>query len=328
MRVLVTGGAGYIGSHTVRHLLEHGHEVSVFDNLSEGHAASVPENILIRGDLGDTARLDHLLLTLRIEAVVHFAAFAQVGESVKRPELYYRNNVMGTFSLLEAMGRAGVRRIVFSSTCATYGVPATMPITEEAPQTPINPYGRTKLMVEWMLEDLARLRGWACASLRYFNAAGADPKGDIGEDHSPETHLIPLAIFAAMGKNKGLEIFGDDYPTPDGTCIRDYIHVLDLAQAHRLAFEKIIPGSHLKLNLGTGKGHSVLDVIHAVRKVTGLDVPHRIGKRREGDPPSLVACSDKARKDLGWAPRYLELDAIVESAWRWHRDHPHGYQST
>ena len=325
MRVLVTGGAGYIGSHTVRHLLEHGHEVTVFDNLSKGHAASVPADILVEGSLSDSARLDHILVTLRIQAVIHFAAFAQVGESVQQPDLYYRNNVLGTFNLLDAMEKAGVRRMVFSSTCATYGIPETMPIVEATPQNPINPYGRTKLMVEWMLEDMVRHKNWACASLRYFNAAGADPKGDIGEDHTPETHLIPLAIFAAMGKTKGLEIFGDDYPTPDGTCIRDYIHVLDLAQAHRLALEKICPASHLKLNLGTGKGQSVRDVIDAVRKVSGLEVPFRMGKRREGDPPSLVACSDLARNTLGWNPQYLELEKIVETAWRWHMDHPNGY---
>lgn len=326
MRILVTGGAGYIGSHTVRHLLEHGHAVSVYDNLSRGHSAAVNSSILTQGDLLDSARLDQVMATNQIEAVIHFAAFAQVGESTKNPEIYYRNNVVGTISLIEAMKKNNITKMVFSSTCATYGIPTVVPIVEETPQKPINPYGKTKLMVEWILKDMCASHKWSCASLRYFNAAGASPDGDIGEDHSPETHLIPLAIAAAIGKSKPLEIFGNDYPTPDGTCIRDYIHVDDLANAHRLALEKAIPGEHLCLNLGTGKGSSVHEILDAVREVTGHAVPFTIGPRREGDPPALVASSKKAQLRLGWEASHKNIRDIIATAWRWHQSHPDGYK--
>lgn len=327
MRILVTGGAGYIGSHTVRHLQEHGHSVSVYDNLSRGHSASVPADIFTQGDLHDFNKLDHVMVTNQIEAVIHFAAFAQVGESTKNPELYYRNNVAGTISLIDAMKRCNITKLVFSSTCATYGNPTVVPIVEETPQKPINPYGKTKLMVEWMLKDLCTSHKWSCASLRYFNAAGASPKGDIGEDHNPETHLIPLALNAAVGRSKALEIFGNDYPTPDGTCIRDYIHVDDLASAHRLALEKTLPAEHLCLNLGTAKGNSVHEILNAVKDITGKPVPFTIGARREGDPPALVASCKKANLRLGWEASYKDIRDIIATAWRWHESHPDGYKT-
>jgi UDP-glucose-4-epimerase GalE len=325
MRILVTGGAGYIGSHAVRLFLARGHDVWVYDNLSEGHRGAAPADRLLDGDLADTARLDHALIDRRIEAVVHFAAFAYVGESVENPAKYYRNNLVNTVNLLECMRRAGVGRIVFSSTCATYGIPQQVPITEDEPQRPINPYGRTKLAVEFALGDYARAYGWGYAALRYFNAAGASPQGDIGEDHSPETHLIPLAIQAAQGLRPELSVFGTDYPTPDGTCVRDYIHVDDLAEAHLLALERLSPGQELRLNLGTGRGYSVREVIQTVEAVTGKKVPYKEAPRRPGDPPVLVASSAKAERELGWKPRYTDLRAIVETAWNWHRRHPRGY---
>lgn len=325
MRILVTGGAGYIGSHTVRVLQSRGHDVWVFDNLSFGHQKAVPADRLIVGDLRDGDVLDHALLIHRIEAVVHFAAFCFVGESVKEPAKYYQNNVVNTITLLERMRRHGINKLVFSSTCATYGTPDTVPITEETRQQPINPYGRTKLMIEYAMRDYAHAYDWGCTALRYFNASGADPDGTIGEDHDPETHLIPLVIQAATKKRPHIEIFGTDYPTPDGTCIRDYVHVYDLGEAHALAIEKTIPGQFRAFNLGTGRGHSVREVIRTVEAVTELAVPVKIGQRREGDPAELVASPAKAMKELGWRPRYPELDQIVESAWKWHRSHPNGY---
>jgi UDP-glucose-4-epimerase GalE len=325
MRILVTGGAGYIGSHAVRLFLARGHDVWVYDNLSEGHRAAAPADRLLDGDLADTARLDHALIDRRIEAVVHFAAFAYVGESVENPAKYYRNNLVNTVNLLECMRRAGVGRIVFSSTCATYGIPERVPITEDEPQRPINPYGRTKLAVEFALGDYARAYGWGYAALRYFNAAGASPQGDLGEDHSPETHLIPLAIQAAQGLRPELSVFGTDYPTPDGTCVRDYIHVDDLAEAHLLALERLRPGQELRLNLGTGRGYSVREVIQTVEAVSGKKVPYKEGPRRPGDPPVLVASAAKAERELGWKPRYTDLRSIVETAWNWQSRHPRGY---
>ena len=326
MRILVTGGAGYIGSHAVRLLLERGHDVWVYDNLSAGHRAAVPADRLLIGDLSETARLDHALIDRRIEAVVHFAAFAYVGESVREPGKYYQNNLVNTLQLLECLRRNGVRRIVFSSSCATYGVPERVPITEDEKQQPINPYGRGKLAVEWALADYCRAYGWGYAALRYFNAAGASPKGDIGEDHKPETHLIPLVLQAVLGLVPHVEVFGTDYPTPDGTCIRDYIHVDDLAEAHLLALERLEPGREMKYNLGIGRGSSVREVIRVAEEVTGKSVPVREGPRRPGDPPSLVAAADKARRELGWVPRYAELRPIVETAWSWHRTHTKGYK--
>lgn len=326
MRILVTGGAGYIGSHSVRLFVERGHDVWVFDNLCFGHKAAVPADRLIQADLKDIHRFDQALLEHRIEAVVHFAAFTFVGESVKDPAKYYLNNLVNTIHLMECMRRQGIWRFVLSSTAATYGTPTQVPITEETPQQPINPYGASKLAVERVLDDYAKAYNWGSAALRYFNASGAHASGEIGEDHDPETHLIPLVIYAAMGKRPHIEIFGEDYPTPDGTCVRDYIHVDDLASAHLLAVENLKQGSALKYNLGIGRGYSVREVIQAVEEVTGKKVPVKVGGRREGDPAVLVASSDKIQRELGWKPKYTELKAIVETAWKWHQSHPRGYK--
>ena len=328
MRVLITGGAGYIGSHTVRLFLASGHEVWVYDDLSQGHRAGVPADRLLVGDLLEPARLDHALAGRRIEAVVHFAALALVGQSVADPALYYRNNVVGSLNLLDQLRRHDIRRIVFSSTCATYGIPTRVPITEDEPQSPINPYGNTKLAVEKALADYAAAYGIGVGILRYFNAAGASPQGDIGEDHDPESHLIPLVIAAALGRRPPIQVFGDDYPTPDGTCVRDYIHVDDLASAHLLALEKLTPGGVLVCNLGTGVGHSVREVIRAVEAVSGRKVPVTVGPRREGDPPVLVASAARAEEVLGWSPRYRSLEGIVKTAWDWHVSHPRGYDDS
>jgi UDP-glucose 4-epimerase len=326
MRILVTGGAGYIGSHAVRLFLERGHDVWVYDNLSMGHRAAVPAERLIAADLCETQRLDHALMLHRIEAVVHFAAFAFVGESVTNPAKYYQNNLVNTLNLFDALRRHKIGRIVFSSTCATYGVPEIVPITEEEKQKPINPYGNTKLAVEHALADYAAAYGWGFAALRYFNAAGAAPDGSIGEDHDPETHLIPLVLQTALGQRSAIEVFGTDYPTPDGTCVRDYIHVDDLADAHLLALEALAPGKQLRYNLGTGRGYSVREVIRAAEEVTGKKVGVKEGPRRAGDPPVLVAASEKVQRELGWRPKYTDLRSIVETAWKWHRAHPKGYE--
>jgi UDP-glucose 4-epimerase len=325
MRILVTGGAGYIGSHAVRLFLERGHDVWVYDNLSMGHRAAVPAERLIAADLCETQRLDHALMLHRIEAVVHFAAFAFVGESVTNPAKYYQNNLVNTLNLFDALRRHKIGRIVFSSTCATYGVPEIVPITEEEKQKPINPYGNTKLAVEHALADYAAAYGWGFAALRYFNAAGAAPDGSIGEDHDPETHLIPLVLQTALGQRSAIEVFGTDYPTPDGTCVRDYIHVDDLADAHLLALEALAPGKQLRYNLGTGRGYSVREVIRAAEEVTGKKVGVREGPRRAGDPPVLVAASEKVQRELGWRPKYTDLRSVVETAWKWHKAHPKGY---
>jgi UDP-glucose 4-epimerase len=325
MRILVVGGAGYIGSHAVRALSAAGHDVWVFDNLSYGHAAAVNGDRLIRADLADSAALDHTLMIHRIEGVMHFAAFAFVGESVRDPGLYYRNNLVNGLQLLDACRRNGVKRFVFSSTCATYGIPETVPITEATPQRPINPYGNTKLAFEWALADYAHAYGLGYAALRYFNASGASADGTIGEDHDPETHLIPLVLQVALGQRPHIEIFGTDYPTPDGTCIRDYIHVEDLASAHLLALEKIKDGEGLKYNVGTGLGYSVRELIKMSEEVTGKKITVKEGPRRPGDPAELVASSTKIRQELGWKPRYPELGGILETAWNWHKKHPRGY---
>ncbi|MFN4260591.1 MAG: UDP-glucose 4-epimerase GalE [Gemmataceae bacterium] len=327
MRILITGGAGYIGSHTVRLLLARGHQVWVYDNLDQGHRQAVPADGLIEGDLRDRDRVDHALLIQRIEAVIHFAALTNVGESVRDPGRYYQNNLANTINLLEGTRRQGIGKFVFSSTAAVYGVPEQVPIREDMPMQPINPYGASKIAVERILADYAAAYGWGCAALRYFNAAGAAADGTIGEDHRPETHLIPLAIQAAQGLRPELEIFGTDYPTPDGTCIRDYIHVDDLAEAHVLALERLEAGQRKCYNLGIGRGFSVREVIRTVAEVTGKPVPVREGPRRPGDPPALVAASDRIQQDLGWRPRYTDLRAIVETAWNWHRKHPRGFRS-
>ena len=325
MRVLLSGGAGYVGSHSAGMLHRQGHDIWVYDNLSEGHAEAVPEGRLIVGDLMDRAKLESVFLEHKIEAVMHFAASCYVGVSVTDPAPYYQNNIVGTLSLLDAMRAADVGRIVFSSTCATYGIPDGVPITEAEKQAPINPYGFTKLAIEHALADYSHAYGLGYAALRYFNASGASDESDIGEDHEPETHLIPLVLQVALGQRENIKIFGDDYPTPDGTCIRDYIHVEDLATAHIAALEMLESGTELKLNLGTGKGASVQEVIEACREVTGHPIPATVVPRRAGDPPELVADASLANKTLDWKPKYDTIEAVVASAWKWHQAHPRGY---
>jgi UDP-glucose 4-epimerase len=327
MNVLVVGGAGYIGSHAVRLLVDAGHTVWVYDNLSRGHRQAVPDGLLVEGELTDRARLAETLAEKKIDAVMHFAAFALVNESVNDPALYYRNNVVAALELLEAMRQTDVRRIVFSSTTATYGEPDVVPIPETTPQQPINPYGFTKLVIERALADYASAYGFAYAALRYFNAAGARPDGSIGEDHDPETHLIPIVLQVALGQRDQITVFGDDYDTSDGTCVRDYIHIDDLGDAHLRALERLQEGKGLCLNLGTGRGTSVREIIQACREVTGHPIPETIGPRRAGDPSELVADARLAREILGWTPAYTDVKSIVETAWNWHRTHPRGYAS-
>lgn len=318
--VLVTGGAGYIGSHTCKALRARGCQPVVFDNLVHGHREAVRWGPLEVGEIADRARLDEVITRHRPQAVVHFAAYTSVGESVIDPGKYYRNNIAGTLSLLEAIRDHGIERLVFSSTAATYGTPDQVPIPTGASTVPINPYGRSKLAAEWMIEDFATAHGLRSARLRYFNAAGADPDGEIGESHDPETHLIPLALDATTGNGPPLTLFGDDYPTPDGTCIRDYIHVTDLAEAHVLALEHLdrSDGAHI-FNLGTGQGASVRDVLQAIERVTGRAVPHSIGPRRAGDPAVLVSDPGRTRDELGWNPALSDLETIVSTACAWHQ---------
>ena len=327
MKVLVAGGAGYIGSHCVRQLRAAGHEPVVLDNFAYGHRGAVPAGVrLYEAGLADGAALDRLFAAEHIDLVMHFAAFCYVGESVKTPLKYYLNNVAATYTLLDAMQRAGVKKFVFSSTCATYGVPTSLPLVEGMPQAPINPYGQTKLDVENALKALAHGQGLSFAAFRYFNAAGAAEDGSIGEDHEPETHLIPLAIGAAQGNRPALQVLGTDYPTPDGTCQRDYVHVDDLSRAHIAVFDRLAPsGAALFYNLGTGTPTSVKEVIQAVEKVSGLKVPVKFAPRREGDPPALYANSVKAQSELGWRPKFMSIEPIVETAWRWHAKRPKGY---
>ncbi|MEH1788575.1 UDP-glucose 4-epimerase GalE [Nostoc sp.] len=321
--ILVTGGAGYIGSHTVLALKQAGYNVIILDNLVYGHRDLVERVLqveLIVGDTGDRALLDRLFKTHDIAAVMHFSAYAYVGESVTDPAKYYNNNVLGTLTLLEAMLTASVKKFVFSSTCATYGVPEFVPIPENHPQNPINPYGATKLMVERILSDFDVAYGLQSVRFRYFNAAGANPSGLLGEDHNPETHLIPLVLMTALGKRESISIFGTDYPTPDGTCIRDYIHVNDLADAHILGLEYLLKGSDSEVfNLGNGSGFSVREVIAAVEEVTGISIPVEERDRRPGDPPILIGTSEKARTILGWKPEYPSIQDIVAHAWQWHQ---------
>lgn len=319
MRVLVTGGAGYIGSHTAKALAHAGFEPVVYDNLSRGHRWAVKWGSFIEGDLADRALLGATIRRERIEAVIHFAALAYVGESVAHPHDYFQNNVVGTLALLDTMLDHGVDTCVFSSTCATYGVPASLPINETQPQEPVNPYGASKLFIERALRAYGAAYGLRSVALRYFNAAGADPDGETGEAHVPETHLIPLVIQAATGQRCCAEVFGRDYPTPDGTAVRDFIHVADLADAHVRALTYLRDGGETTaLNLGTGQGHSVREVIATVEAVSGRRIPVEERPRRTGDPPALVADARRARAVLGWQPRFPELSGMIATAWRWH----------
>jgi UDP-glucose 4-epimerase len=325
MRILVAGGAGYIGSNMTAMLRESGHEPIVFDNLSRGHRGAVADAAFIEGDLCDFDLLVQTLKQYKIEAVMHFAALIEVAESVQEPLRYYHNNVCNTQNLLSAMESAGVDKFVFSSSAAVYGMPAEIPITEDCPKQPINPYGQTKLAVERICHYQSRAGRLRYASLRYFNAAGAGANGKIGEDHRPESHLIPLIIQAALGKRDSVSIYGTDYDTPDGTCIRDYIHIEDLCRAHLLALEKLESENELVYNLGNGKGYSVCQVIDTVKKVSGKNFRTVEAPRRVGDPAFLTADATKAKKELGWEPKFTELKTIIETAWRWHSSHPDGY---
>jgi UDP-glucose 4-epimerase len=325
VKVLVTGGAGYIGSHAVRELREAGHTVRVLDDLSAGHRAAVPADVpLVTGDLGDAAALRAGLEG--VDAVLHFAGLLSVGESVREPRRYYRTNLAKGLALLDAMEAQGVRRMIFSSTCAVYGLPVRLPIDESHPQSPVNPYGSTKRAFEGALADLGRAGALRAVALRYFNASGCHPDGSLGEDHRPEEHLIPRALDASLGRAPSLTVYGDDYDTRDGTCIRDYVHVQDLARAHVLALEALDSGEPFQaFNLGTEQGYSVREVVQAVERVTGRTVPVSIGGRRPGDPPCLIASSARSREALGFRPEHRELADIVDTAYRWRRDHPNGY---
>ena len=321
--ILVTGGAGYIGSHAALALKKAGYEVIILDNLSYGHQEIVDNVVqakLIIGDTSDRALLDELFTTYKIDAVMHFAAYIAVGESVKEPGKYYRNNVASTLNLLEAMLAHGINKIVFSSTCAVYGMPKEVPMTENHPHNPLSPYAASKDMVEQILRDFDTAFGLKSVAFRYFNACGADPSGRLGEDHFPETHLIPLALLTALKKRQSLYIFGTDYDTPDGTCVRDYIHVNDLADAHVLGLEYLLSGGESDVfNLGNGNGFSVREVIETARQVTGLSIPAIESDRREGDAPILVGSSKKVRDKLGWNPNYADLKQIISHAWQWHQ---------
>lgn len=317
--ILITGGAGYIGSHTAKALAAQGHGVVVLDNLATGHRDLARWGEFVQGDVRDAACLDALFAPRHIDAVVHFAAMSQVGESVLRPLEYYDNNVRGTLSLLAAMARHGVRDMVFSSTCAVYGPPFESLLTEDHPIAPLSPYAHSKRMIEDILADAAQAGGLRFLALRYFNAAGADPEAETGERHTPETHLIPLVLQAALGQRPGITILGQDYPTPDGTCIRDYIHVCDLAQAHILALDHLRRGGECgAFNLGNGLGASVREVVNAAAEVTGRAIPITLGQRRAGDSPRLVGDATRAREVLGWRPRYADIREIIATAWRWH----------
>jgi UDP-glucose-4-epimerase GalE len=325
--VLVTGGAGYIGSHAAKALAARGYVPVTYDNLIYGHRWAVQSGPFVQADIGDRDKVLETISRYNISAIMHFAAFAFVGESVTKPELYFNNNVTKSLTLLDAAVESGVRHIVFSSSCATYGTPERVPIGEDNPQRPVNPYGETKLIMERALHWYAGAHDLTYAALRYFNAAGADLEGKLGEVHTPETHLIPL-VFEAIDGNRTLEVYGADYPTPDGTCVRDYIHVADLADAHVKALDYLIGGGpSIAMNLGTGKGHSVKEVIAVAQKVTGLPVAHRISPRREGDPAMLVADASLAANVLDWHPQYSDLDSIIHTAWKWHSEHSKALQS-
>lgn len=330
MKVLVVGGAGYIGSHCVRQLRDAGHKAVVLDNLIFGHRQAVASDIPFYDcDLGDYDSVAHILKYEKIELVMHFAAYAYVGESVTEPRKYYKNNLVATIRLLEAMLDNGVKKFVFSSTCATYGEPETLPMLESLPQAPINPYGQTKLDVENCLKAFSQAYGLSFAAFRYFNAAGAAEDGSIGEDHDPETHLIPLVFDAATGRRENIKIFGTDYSTPDGTCLRDYVHVDDLSRAHIAVFDKLErPSVGLFYNLGTGRPNSVREIIDSVQAVTGLNVPIIEVDRRAGDPPALFADSTKAQKELGWQIQHTNIQSIIASAWKWHKSNPNGFSDS
>ncbi|MEM9772666.1 MAG: UDP-glucose 4-epimerase GalE [Cyanobacteria bacterium P01_D01_bin.73] len=321
--VLVTGGAGYIGSHAVLALKEAGYEVVILDNMVYGHrdlVESVLKVELIEGDTSDRPLLDKLFSDRKIDAIMHFAAYAYVGESVKDPGKYYNNNVLGTLRLIEAAVAANIKHFIFSSTCATYGVPSEIPIPEDHPQAPINPYGASKLMVERILDDFGVPYDFRSVCFRYFNAAGADPQGRLGEDRDPETHLIPLVLLTALGRRDAISILGDDYDTPDGTCIRDYIHVCDLADAHVLGLKYLMEGGEsTKFNLGNCTGFSVKEIIEAAKRITSREFTVKVSDRRPGDPPSLVGSADRATQILGWQPKYPDIDSIISHAWQWHQ---------
>ena len=326
MNILIVGGAGYIGSHMCKYLSQNGYTPIVLDNLVCGHRESVKWGPFIKGSMDDKALLNHIFKGYEIAAVMHFAGFICVGESVENPAKYYQNNVSATTTLLESMIKENVLNFIFSSSAAIYGEPLEIQIKEDHPLSPVNPYGRSKLMVEQIMDDFGNAYGLKSASLRYFNAAGADPDGELGEDHRPETHLIPLVLQTAMNQRKTIEIYGDDYPTGDGTCIRDYIHINDLVLAHLLALERLLddlPGG--QYNLGNGDGYSVKQVIDVARQVTEKPITSKVVERRPGDPAVLIGSSEKAIKELGWKPEFTDLNTIIETAWKWHKNHPHGY---
>lgn len=325
MKILITGGAGYVGSACLRYVADQGHEVMAYDNLSMGHRAAVAGHPFVEGDIADTDLLTRTLQTFGADAVMHFAAATYVGESVMNPALYYDNNVAGTMSLLNAMRRADVGRLLFSSTCATYGMAASDTMSEATPLSPLSPYARSKLAVEWMIQDYAQAYGMGFTVLRYFNACGADPDGRHGEDHTPESHLIPLVLQVPLGQRPDIKVFGTDYPTPDGTCIRDYVHTRDLAAAHLLAIDAIGPETAEIYNVGTGHGQSVLEIITACEAVTGRAIARDLTARRPGDPPRLVADASKLKTQLGWTPRYTDIEDTIRTAWAWHERHPQGY---
>ena len=322
MNILVTGGAGYIGAHACKVLAQNGYTPVTYDNLSTGHREAVKWGPFEEGDISDRIRLNEVIEQYQPSAVIHFAAHSLVGESVENPAKYYRNNVCGTLSLLEAMRDHGIKYIVFSSSCAVYGMPNEIPIPESHPLDPINPYGRSKMMIEYLLKDFSQAYDLKYVALRYFNAAGADAEGSIGENHNPETHLIPLLLNTALDKRTSISIFGNDYDTPDGTCIRDYIHVTDLAEAHVKAVRYLIDANQSStLNLGTGKGYSVMEIINTAREITDMEISEIMSERREGDPPVLVARADKAEKQLDWKPQQIDIKYIIKTAWQWHNTH-------
>ena len=325
MRVLLTGGAGYVGSHVAVALAEAGHEPVIYDDLSTGHRAAALDFPLVEGDVGDRVSMLRVLGEFGIEAVMHFAALIVAGESVQEPARYYETNLVKPLAMLEALREVGVARLILSSTAAVYGEPRQVPITEDHSTTPVNPYGQTKLALEGALESWRQAHGLGYSALRYFNAAGADPGGRLGEDHRPETHLIPNVLAVALGERPTLPLFGDDYPTPDGSCVRDYVHVTDLGRAHVLALEHLRPGEGHIYNLGNARGHSVREVVEVAREVTGHAIPVVVCPRRPGDAAVLVANAGRAERELGWQRRLSDLGTIVETAWHWHRQHPEGY---